>query len=417
MIFATDLINTSHLMLAQDRITIPKFKMKKPIALYRNQFGINHQIISNAEATPHSAAQRLDFYCSESTRTFMRSLRVPRHFWQNFLSHGQYGFHEDEIFNAVAQSIILRRINIYQFPNLTKRSIRNKKGGAFSFVKGPQPYPSDLVKMNFANEDEAASLINSLDITSTEAIHLTLEEQGVLPPGVSPKKTSLSEYKAIIISSLMSQQLLAYQSRDEFVPAKPTAEAEPIAASDKPVGLGPEPDYFEVSIKLSSSEEAFILPFHPFTVYDDKGEVVAKGETDENAEAVIAVPESKEYIVSPDNDTQYAVSGTVMTRDNMSPMSNKSIDVLTWDGESKQITTGGNGEITIDGVVEGELILSFKGLDVSIWVDSAITGGVFVFPVYPETEEGDSESENVHYSPEPELDEDDDLSDIDLDTY
>ena len=101
----------------------------------------------------------------------------------------------------------------------------------------------------------------------------------------------------------------------------------------------------------------------------------------------------------------------------MKPMANESIDVLTWDGESKQITTGGNGEITINDVVEGELILSFKELEISVWVDGAITGGDFVFPVYPETQEDDSESENVHYSPEPELDEDDNLSDIDLDTY
>ena len=222
-----------------------------PFTFYRDQFGSSYQIISHTGEAIHPAAELICFSCPVSTLRFLRNIRVPLSFWRGFLNAEDRAKYTRDIsdypvLECVAHHLINHRIGIYRFPSLMKKAIRNHAGAAFSFVKGPVPYPVEgLRPLTFQSEQQADQLLSRLNITKAEQWHDLLNEHGLLPEGTNPHNTPVGEYQAIAIQSLIAGGLLAYQTRDAPTPPTPGEIDLPLQARDKPTSLAPDtPKYF-----------------------------------------------------------------------------------------------------------------------------------------------------------------------------
>jgi len=116
--------------------------------------------------------------------------------------------------------VVLRCTKVYRFPDLNKKAIRNYAGAAFNFFKGPNLYPCNLSPLRFLNENEAVKLVTSFNVSTTKTWHDILKVKGVLPDGVSPEKTSLAGYQAIVLKLMLSRELLVYKTKDNPAPPK-----------------------------------------------------------------------------------------------------------------------------------------------------------------------------------------------------
>ena len=212
--------------------------MESRYTLLRDYVGGNYQLLSPSEA-PHPAAQRMTFYCPELTKRFLCSLKVPRDFWRRRFSW--IGSHEwmpdrlddHDILEAIAGWLINGSLRGYEFPRIDMHSLRDGKGAAFRFVRGPDPFPTDKACLLPSSEQEADNCLAGLR-ASAAYWHDLLQENGLLPQGVHPKKTSEGEYRTVIKRLLLSRELLLYKTHDAPAPPKSGSNAQLENTADTP---------------------------------------------------------------------------------------------------------------------------------------------------------------------------------------
>jgi len=131
---------------------------------------------------------------------------------------------------------------------------------------------------------------------------------------------------------------------------------------------------------LESSSTGHLLPFHPYRVFDLSDNEVASGETNDCAIGTAEVPADGEYFVVPGDGSKYKVSGKIHYGTSQSPLKNTPVEVTPWDCEKMSLTTGPAGEIEIDDVPEGELVIAYEGKEYHVVVDQDISDGFFFVP-------------------------------------
>jgi len=131
---------------------------------------------------------------------------------------------------------------------------------------------------------------------------------------------------------------------------------------------------------LESSSTGHLLPFHPYRVFDLSDNEVASGATNDCGIGTAEVPADGDYFVVPGDGNTYKVSGKIHFGSSKSPLKNTAVEVAPWDCEKMNITTGPDGELEIDEVPEGELVIAYQGKEYHVVVDSDISDGFFFVP-------------------------------------
>lgn len=148
----------------------------------------------------------------------------------------------------------------------------------------------------------------------------------------------------------------------------------------------------EIYFVLESETTGHLLPFHPFTVFDVNDQEIASGKTDENGEARVKVPKEGDYYVTLDSDLTYSISGKVFMRDGQTPLVNSELEIKPWGTDAYTVQTGSDGELSLNDIPKGGLILSFQEREYAVFVKNNIVDGFF-FIDYDDREEPTEEDE------------------------
>jgi hypothetical protein len=165
---------------------------------------------------------------------------------------------------------------------------------------------------------------------------------------------------------------------------------------------------FLLRFVLESETTGHLLPFHPFVVRDGGGNEVAQGRTDASAEGIVAVPARGEYEVVPGSGTTHRVSGRVHYADGITPLCDATLEVLPWQEEARSVRSGPGGELTLEAVPLGELLLRHDGKECCTYVHGDVEGAVFFVPTpppakgnpYPPYEGGECSDLRIEETPE-----------------
>ena len=288
--------------------------MKQIYTHFRDQFGTYYQIIASGFESPHAEAERRNFSCPEFTLRFLRNLYVPVNFWHKFLIQKNLGnasrnLTDHEALNLVVNLLISGSVEVHQFPELSKKAIRNNAGSAYRFFKGPDPYPCDLSPINFLNENEATKLIKSLNIPNAKSWYDSLKAIDVLPVGINPDKTAVEDYQLIAMKLVLSRELLVYQTKDSFIPPGSNGvdqlESTQNVPGNRPAHMTPPPSpspkgpaHIVDANKVKTDQEESCEELDKCEVNDKQKAADEMGMRPDDLEAITNVCEEKNAIIS-----------------------------------------------------------------------------------------------------------------------
>jgi len=178
-----------------------------------------------------------------------------------------------------------------------------------------------------------------------------------------------------------TQEAAAEQDGDEVVESEVVVEH--------------EQEVYELEFVLVSEETGHVLPFHPFKVFNDAGQEVGSGKTDEEGRALIDVDREAEYEVLVDTEETYNIAGQVLERGSLAPVPDAGIEITADEGDTYTITSGPDGRFQVSDVAAGYQLFRVGAVEHPIFLESDLNDLILYIPAVSVEEqaldEGDEE--------------------------
>jgi len=128
--------------------------------------------------------------------------------------------------------------------------------------------------------------------------------------------------------------------------------------------------------QMVEERSEMLLPRHDFVILDADGEEITRGRTDDDAIGRAQVPAEGEYTVTWGHGKSYTLRGTVFDGSAEKPLPNAVIEVRPTDAPARQVTAGAKGELTVDELPEGVVLLSHRGAEYAINISHDIDDAI-----------------------------------------